>query len=164
MKVLLIALNAHYMHTSLALRQLSLCVPKSDDIGLSTMERHINLPFRRVLQDIAQTNADAFGFSCYIWNIDYVLKLCRALKKARPGCVIFLGGPEAACHAEGLLNGEAAVDYVLSGEGETVLPAFLKALRENRARFSPGVWSLTDEGVSYVPAPEPLPPECWPDV
>jgi radical SAM superfamily enzyme YgiQ (UPF0313 family) len=58
------------------------------------------------------------GFSCYIWNIEKTLRLCRTLKKVMPRVTIVLGGPEASPRARELLAKEAAVDVVVRGEGE----------------------------------------------
>ncbi len=128
MKTLLVALNAHYMHTSLALRQLSVAL---SDAGheITTIESHINQPFDSILRDIGRQAADIFAFSCYIWNIDYVLKLVRALKKIKPNSIIALGGPEVAYDAEYYLDKHSCIDYILCGEGEALFPKFIDMLR-----------------------------------
>jgi len=132
MKVLLTALNAHYMHTNLAIRQLKAACRTLEGVETELCELHINLPYRRVLGDIARKKPDAIGFSCYIWNIGYVLRLCRALRLALPETTIFLGGPEAAFAQEELLDENTCLDAVLAGEGEAVLPAYLTALRDGK--------------------------------
>ena len=140
MKVLLTALNAHYMHTSLAIRQLKAACRGMEGIETELCELHINLPYRRVLGDIARKKPDVIGFSCYIWNIGYVLRLCRALHLALPETKIVLGGPEAAFAQEELLTENESIDAVLAGEGESVLPAYLEALRDGRTPVGlPGV-------------------------
>ena len=165
MRILLVALNAHYMHTSLAVRLLKASVPAESGFEIAVQESHINQPFDRVLRDLAMTRSEAYGFSCYIWNISYVLRLCRALKRARPEACVFLGGPEAACRAEELLAREPSVDYILHGEGETVFPAFLDALRAGNASGAPGLFFRNGAGeICRTPAPGLLAPEKWPDV
>lgn len=166
MKVLLTALNAHYMHTSLAIRQLKAACRGMADIETELCELHINLPYRRVLGDIARKKPDAVGFSCYIWNIGYVLRLCRALHLALPETTIFLGGPEAAFAQEELLNENACIDAVLAGEGEAVLPIYLSALRDGKSPCGlPGVAARDEERrIVITPPPAPLPAEKWPDV
>ena len=166
MKVLLTALNAHYMHTSLAIRQLKAVCLDLDEIEAELCELHINLPYRRVLGDIARKKPDAIGFSCYIWNIGYVLRLCRALHLALPGTAIFLGGPEAAFAQEELLRENDCIDAVLAGEGETVLPAFLAALRDGKDVCGlPGVAARDMQGDIVITAPPaPMPANQWPDV
>jgi len=164
-KVLLTALNAHYMHTNLAIRQLHASCRGMEGVESELCELHINLPFRRVLGDIARRRPDVIGFSCYIWNIGYVLRLCRALHLALPETRIFLGGPEAAFDAENLLRENDCLDAVLAGEGESVLPPFLAALRAGRSIVGlPGVSARGEKGeIASAMPPAPLPPELWPD-
>ncbi len=165
MKVLLTALNAHYMHTSLAIRQLRAACKKLPDTDVELCELHINLPYRRVLNDIVRRKPDVIGFACYIWNISYVLRLCRALRLALPGCVIILGGPEAAFDAQKVLEENDCIDAVLSGEGEQVLPPLLAAVREGRSCVGlSGVSARNECGdIITVPPPAPMPAELWVD-
>lgn len=165
MKVLLSALNAHYMHTSLAVRQLRAACSDLDGIEAQICEMHINLPYRRALNDIVRRKSDVIGFACYIWNISYVLRLCRAIKLALPECVIALGGPEIAYDAENVLRENACIDAVLSGEGEQVLPAYLEAIRDKKSCISlPGVSARNGKGeIVITPPPAPMPAEQWVD-
>ena len=159
MNVLLTALNAHYMHTSLAVRQLKAAVRNMDGVNAEICELHINLPFRRVLGDIARKKPDAVGFSCYIWNIGYVLRLCRALKLALPETTLFLGGPEVAFSAEETLREHPFIDAALSGEGEAVLPAYLASLSGGgRGAGVPGVSARNEKGEIVVCPPPALLP------
>lgn len=165
MKVLLTALNAHYMHTNLAIRQLKAACRSLQGVDMELCELHINLPYRRVLGDIARKKPEVIGFSCYIWNISYVMRLCRALRLALPDAVIFLGGPEAAHTPEEMLSENSCIDAVLSGEGETVLPAFLQAVRDGAAFAGlSGVSARNEKGeIIVTPPPAPMPAKAWPD-
>lgn len=165
MKVLLTALNAHYMHTNLAIRQLKAACRALEGVETELCELHINLPYRRVLGDIARKKPDVIGFSCYIWNIGYVLRLCRALRLALPETTIFLGGPEAAYAQEELLQENPCIDAVLAGEGEAVLPAYLAALRDGKAPAGlEGAAARNEAGeIIITPPPAPMPAELWPD-
>jgi len=58
------------------------------------------------------------GFSCYLWNIEKTLRVCRLLKKAVPSMVIVLGGPEVTPRAREILEREECVDVIVRGEGE----------------------------------------------
>lgn len=149
------AINAQYMHVSLSLRLLKAVCP-----NVQTYEGHINLPFHRLLEDIARGAPEAVGFSVYIWNADLIWRLCRALKAALPGVLIFAGGPEVAFTPEEALTRHPEADYVLSGEGEAVLPGFLAALEAGTdPANAPGV---SRRGRS-TPPPAPMPPSVWPD-
>ena len=164
MKVLLAAINSQFMHANLAVRQIHLAAL---DAGLDTeiFEGHINLPFRDVLSRLEWRSADAIGFSCYIWNIEYVLKLCRALKRGRPGIFLFLGGPEAAYRARDLLSREEAIDAVAAGEGESCVPALLRALVGGKSLETvPGLCVRRGGEIAETAPGALLPPQRWPDV
>ena len=164
MKVTLVALNAHYMHTSLAIRQIG---PALERAGwqVNLIEGHINMVYRDLLERIAREAGELVGFSCYIWNIDYVMRLARALRVARRDIKIALGGPEAAYRARELLKRETAVDFVLTGEGERIFPMLADCVARGNAPFGvPGAaFRQAGEAVENPP-PGPLSPEEWPDV
>ncbi len=164
MKTTLVALNAHFMHTNLSLRQIMCMIPK--ELGeVEFVEAHINLPFWPLMTRIARTQADLIGISCYIWNIDYALKLVRALKRALPKCKIVLGGPEVEYRAELLLKEEPDVDFILCSEGEISFPALLKALHNSKGLGAvPGLCYRAGQQIVTVALPKQLPADRWPDV
>jgi len=129
MKVLFVAVNAKYVHTNIAVRYLSVYMNKN---GYETdfAEFTINESMGGVLRKLYMSDADVYGFSCYIWNIDKVLYLAENLKIMKPGCKIFLGGPEVSFDAEDLILKHPFVDAIVCGEGES---AVLKLLNENFA-------------------------------
>lgn len=89
MKTTLTALNARYNHVNPAVRSLRSSVPDRD---IEIVEAGIqDRPFD-ILGKLLRTEADYFGFSVYIWNIELVRRLTGLLRSARPGAVIFWGG------------------------------------------------------------------------
>lgn len=124
---LLVAVNAKYIHTNLAIRYLkAFCLPKYSAIQLQ--EHTINDNIDNILRQIYKSGSDIYGFSCYIWNIDVVLKLCSSLKKLKPEAVIILGGPEVSFDSEMLLAKHDFIDYIVRGEGEETLLELLRLL------------------------------------
>ena len=71
-----------------------------------------------IAKGILNFNPQLVGFSCYLWNIEKILRVCRRLKKINPQLIIVLGGPEVSPRAQDLLVREKAVDLVVRGEGE----------------------------------------------
>ena len=69
------------------------------------------------------------GFSMYVWNRTLALEIARELKSRNPEIVIFAGGAEATADLQGVL-GEAAIDFVLPGEGEELIVQALGLLRQ----------------------------------
>jgi len=131
MKTLFVAVNAKYVHTNIAVRYLTkVCRDAELDCGFC--EFTINEPQNGILEKLYMSDADVYGFSCYIWNIGRILELCQNLKRLKPDCKIFLGGPEVSYDAEKILEQNEFIDYVLCGEGEGMICDFLKKLPENR--------------------------------
>lgn len=68
-----------------------------------------------------------FAVSVYVWNVQYSLAVCRAVKQKYPRCTTVMGGPSVPGHADQWLRDHAWVDVVVHGEGET---AFHRVLRD----------------------------------
>src|SRR5439155_4075518 len=49
---------------------------------------------RAIARAVARSEPWLVGFTCYVWNIERTLWVCRELKRLRPDVRIVLGGPE----------------------------------------------------------------------
>lgn len=127
MKIVLCTLNAKYIHSSLALRNLQACLPPEDG-EVALREYTINTPLLEMLADLYRERADVIGLACYIWNIEQTLLLVQHLKKVAPNTAVVLGGPEVTYRAADILANHAAVDYVVQGEGEKIMEALVARL------------------------------------
>ncbi len=125
MKTILTAINASYVHTNPGIRSLAASVNHADT---KFCEYNINQPLADILQDLLKQKAGCVCFSCYIWNINIVLRIAEDLKRIEPGCVIILGGPEVSFAAREVMHGASFIDYVLCGEGEELLPRLLELI------------------------------------
>lgn len=117
MKILLTAVNAKFIHSSLAIRSLkkyAYCY--SDNIFLK--EFTINQDTNFILDEIYKEKPDVLGFSCYIWNMGVISELIENVKKILPDTVIILGGPEVSYEAEEVLFENKSADIIIRGEGE----------------------------------------------
>ncbi len=142
MKTLLIAVNSKYIHSSLSCWYLKASC--GDETGeLKLLEYTVNDNPDSVLSSIYLEKADVAAFSCYIWNIDYVLKLIESLKTVLPEIKIVLGGPEVSYDSEEIMKSNSAIDFIVSGEGEYILPLILKKIRTGCSRLD------SIEGLSY---------------
>ena len=99
-------------------------------------EYTINHQLDYILQDIYRRKPDVIGFSCYIWNIEYVKALGADLKKVLPGVSMWLGGPEVSYDAEKVLKENIWADGVMKGEGEETF-AQLAAFFVDKERENP---------------------------
>lgn len=118
MKIILASINSKYIHSSLGVWYLHSAANTAGtshtvEVYESTINNHID----DIVADIYNLNPDVVGFSCYIWNIEYVKKVTECLKKIKPDLRIFFGGPEASFDAQHLLE-ICDVDCIIKGEGE----------------------------------------------
>lgn len=117
MKVLLTAINAKYIHSNLAVYSLK-AYARTYSSQIEIREFTINNHFDDILQDIYREKPDFIGFSCYIWNINLIDRLCTELRKVLPEARIWLGGPEVSYDAKERLLTRPEVDGIIIGEGE----------------------------------------------
>ncbi len=127
MKTLLVAINAKYIHTNLAVRYLknyAVLQGFSPQIAEYTINEH----FDDILGNIYLKKPEVLCFSCYLWNVEIVRNLSRELKKLLPGLQIWCGGPEVSMHPLSFLEENPAVDLIMCGEGEQIFSDLLSAL------------------------------------
>ena len=118
-KILLVALNAKYIHSNPAVYCLKAYAAKYQEY-IEIAEYTINQQTDEILRDIYRRKADVIAFSCYIWNIIPVLELVGELGQIVPHIPLFLGGPEVSYNAEELLESHTELTGILVGEGEEV--------------------------------------------
>lgn len=119
---LFVAINAKYVHTSLSVRYLQTVAGEDGKI----FECSINDSITKVSEDIFKTGEKHILFSCYLWNIEMVLKISEILKKADENIIITLGGPEVSFRAEEMLKKHSFIDHIITGEGETKIKEIVK--------------------------------------
>lgn len=122
MKFLLVAINAKYIHSNLAVYSLKAFNDKygKNNNQVEIAEYTINQYSEDIVRDIYKQKPDAIGFSCYIWNIDMVKDIASDYKKISPNTKIWVGGPEVSYNVEQVLRENRAIDYVMYGEGEQI--------------------------------------------
>ena len=75
MKTIITTLNSKYIHTSLALRLLYVASYHRFDVDFK--EYTIKDSLEHIVDDLLKRNCDIIAFSCYIWNIEYIEKICQ---------------------------------------------------------------------------------------
>lgn len=116
MKTVLAAVNAKYIHSNLGVRYLKTFTEELA-LDIKIMEFSINDSREKVIQQLILSEADIIGFSCYIWNIEYIKYLSIHIKLINPDCLIIYGGPEVSFDPVMQLNDNAG-DIIIEGEGE----------------------------------------------
>ncbi len=138
MKILLVAVNAKYIHSNLAVYCLkSYAASKGHSADIA--EYTINQQSGDVLRDLYQRNADVVAFSCYIWNIEFIKGIVKDYKKIRPQSELWLGGPEVSYRGEELLKELPEVRGVMVGEGEETFSKLVTLYENNTSESMP--WS-----------------------
>lgn len=118
MKILLIAINAKYIHSNPAVYSLRAYAGESLAPYIEIAEYTINNKKEEILADIFKRNPDVVAFSCYIWNRSMISSILAELPKIMKGVHIWLGGPEVSYNPEELLKKYPMVTGIMVGEGE----------------------------------------------
>lgn len=117
MKALLVAVNAKYIHSNLAVYSLAHYAGRFSD-SVELFECTINQQTDAIVRDIYTRKPDVLFFSCYVWNIEYVRDAARELHKLLPKVPIWFGGPEVSYDGERIFNENPYLSGVMAGEGE----------------------------------------------
>lgn len=135
MKILLTALNAKYIHSSLAIRSLQKYTEGLPGGEIVLAEYTINHDEAFILRQIFKEKPEVVCFSCYIWNIAMIRRLADQLKKLLPDSLIVLGGPEVSFDAEDVLKETPSADMIICGEGEAPFYGIVKELFSGGRNF-----------------------------
>ncbi|MDD4690032.1 MAG: DUF4080 domain-containing protein [Eubacteriales bacterium] len=138
MNTLIVALNSKFIHSALSVWYLK----ANASSPCYVMESTVNQPILSLYREILGYDCENIAFSCYIWNIDTVLRLAQIIKDARPNVKIILGGPEVSYDSEAILKEHPYIDYILCGEGEI---AFEKLMYGDYT--ADGISYRTEDGV-----------------
>lgn len=117
MKVLLVAVNAKYIHSNLAIYSLKANSGVYES-QIQLMEYSINQYPEEIFRDLYQQKADVVCFSCYIWNIGIIEQVAGWLYQVAPQTRIWFGGPEVSFDVKERLQRCAFLEGVMYGEGE----------------------------------------------
>jgi Fe-S oxidoreductase len=119
MKILLAAINAKYIHSNLAVRNIkNYALEYKDEIDIG--EYTINQSIDFILKEIYKQNPEILALSCYIWNINYVKELIKEVAKILPNTKIWLGGPEVSYEADIQIQEMPEITGIMLGEGESI--------------------------------------------
>lgn len=139
-KVLLIGINAKYIHSNPAVYSLKAYTDKyytnrPDGCEVAIAEYTINQPTYTILADLYQKKPQVAAFSCYIWNWCMVQDLLSELPKVLPETELWLGGPEVSFHAEQLMQTFGQLTGIMVGEGEDTFLELLQYYWEHTTQL-----------------------------
>ena len=147
MKVVFLAVNCSYSHTSLAAWSLRAMVDESV-CDWRTLEVTIKDSPAKVLSGIIEAKPDVVAATLYLFNHDFVAGILTSLRVALPDCRIVVGGPECLGPNEVVAGPDGFATIAIRGEGEVALPELLERWRTGRSwKDIPGVCGLDSQGV-----------------
>ena len=102
-QILLVALNAKYIHSNPAVYSLAAYANVAGD-NVSLAEFTINDRYEDVLRGILMRKPEMIGFSVYIWNVELMKQLMEDIHRIAPSIRLMAGGPEASNDPETYLE------------------------------------------------------------
>ncbi len=157
MNALLLALNAKYIHSNIAVRYLQKFAAPDLSYPPQILELTINNRLDFVLDEIFRRSPDILLFSTYIWNVTMVRSLAAEYRKLRPDAIIGAGGPEVTYESESFLRQNPAFDLVIRGEGEETVRQLLTAVEtETSWAQLPGLTVRDGGDIRSNPPQKPL--------
>jgi len=125
MNILLVGINAKYIHSNPAIHSLAAYAGKFKDENGESLRKHIEIAEYTINQQLADIEADIYkkrpdvlAISCYIWNFAMVQELIEDINQVCPDLPIWLGGPEVSFHPDKLLQKFPYLAGIMIGEGE----------------------------------------------
>jgi len=137
MKILLVAINAKYIHSNPAVYSLKSCAGAYESC-VEIAEFTINQQPSFLLREIYKRQPDVIAFSCYIWNRSVMDAVIPDLRKLLPRADIWAGGPEVSYNADEALH-RWGLRGVMTGPGEAAFARLAAAYGTGAARELPAV-------------------------
>lgn len=137
MKILLVAINAKYIHSNPAVYSLKSCAGEYVSC-VDIAEFTINQQPAYILQEIYKRQPDVIAFSCYIWNRSVLDAIIPDLHKLLPQVDIWAGGPEVSYDAAETIH-KWQLRGVMIGPGEAVFSRLAAAYAADTAQELPAV-------------------------
>ena len=133
MKTVLVAINAKYIHSNLAVYSLR-SYARTFGYEPKLLEFTINQQKDQILKGIYEAKPDLLCFSCYIWNLSYAEEIIEDIKKILPKVTIWAGGPEVSYDAPKFLKRHPEVDGIMCAEGEKTLTELIRYYESEKSQ------------------------------
>ena len=157
MKLLLSTITTDNKRSDLELRYLySVLVDAPIELDMKRYGRYETSA--EIYEDIMQGYYDLVYLHSDSENILRISAVAQMIKKASPETGIMLGGMEVSFETHDFMRDHPYVDYVIRGEGETVLYNFVRGLLELNYKFETmaGLAYRTEEGIKVNPFDDPI--------
>ncbi len=153
MKVVFLAANCSFSHTSLAAWCLRSVVNEAD-WSWQTVEPTIAECPDLVMAQVMAGRPAVVAATLYLFNRDYVLGILGRIRELAPGCLIVVGGPECLGDNAALVRPRGIADAAVRGEGERAFPELLERWLAGKAVDDiPGVCTGTNNSLRTLALP-----------
>ena len=129
MNILLVAINAKYIHSNPAVFSLKSCTGEYES-HVDILEFTINQQGSFILREIYKKRPDVIAFSCYIWNYTLLDNIIPDLHKVLPDTDIWAGGPEVSYDADEVIQ-RWKLRGVMTGPGEGIFRYLVSSYVQN---------------------------------
>jgi radical SAM superfamily enzyme YgiQ (UPF0313 family) len=96
-------------------------------------------------------NHTTFGITSTTFEFKAARQVANHINNHVPDALIILGGPHATLTGQKILTDQPEFDYILKGEGERVLPEFVRSVEndaQNDIERLPGVYQRNSRGIN----------------
>ena len=157
MRMLLTSIKTDCKYTDYALRYLYAVVEGSP----MDVDRKVYGKYEldgRIYEDIITGRYNMVYFHCDALNERHITNLAEMVKKAAPATAVIVGGPQVSFGTRRFMELNPWVDYVIRGEGETVLFNFLNTVCSYEFDFAnvPGLAYRDNEEIIVNQYDEPI--------
>ena len=129
--ILLVAINAKYVHPSLGARYLLANLGELRSRAV-LVEFDLRAPAGEIVANLLARSPRIVGLGVYVWNVELANEVLERLKAEDPGVTCIVGGPEVSHETEDQRICSLA-DYVVRGEGEVTFAELCReVLQGNR--------------------------------
>ena len=125
MNILLVGINAKYIHSNPAIYSLAAYAGQFTDENGNALKNYIEIAEYTINQRVEEIEADIYkkkpdvlAISCYIWNFSMVQEIIADIHEICPKLPVWLGGPEVSFHPDQLLQKFPFLAGIMIGEGE----------------------------------------------
>lgn len=156
MKLLLATIKTDCNYTDYVMRSLYSVVAESPlEVTMKTYDKY-ELD-GEIYEDIVGGQYNIVYFHCNAFNELHIGNVVEMVKKAVPSTAVIVGGTQVSFDTEHYMRANPWVDYVIRGEGETVLFNFIKSVYEYEFDFEniPGLAYRTDDKIIVNDYDEP---------
>lgn len=137
MKILLVAINAKYIHSNPAVYSLKSCAGEYESY-VDIIEFTINQQSSFIVREIYKKHPDVIAFSCYIWNYTLIDNIVSDLHKVLPNTDIWAGGPEVSYDAAEVIR-RWQLRGVMTGPSEGIFRRLVSFYVQNTSDDLPSI-------------------------